>query len=530
TEASRQSEIERLSMDKERDGVFTGAYAINPMNNKEVPIYIADYVLTTYGTGAIMAVPAHDERDYDFAKRYGLSIPIVIAPDDWNGEAFDAAYTGPGNMVNSEAFDGMSADAGGEAVAEELESRGIGERKINFRLHDWLISRQRYWGCPIPIVYCDTCGAVPVPEQDLPVVLPDDAEFLPTGESPLKYHEGFLNTTCPKCGEAAKRETDTMDTFMCSAWYQYRYLSPNYDKGPFEPHEGEYWLPVDQYTGGIEHATMHLLYTRFFTKAMRDIDQVSNDEPMARLFNQGIILGEDQEKMSKSRGNVVNPDDLVEQYGTDCIRAYLMFLSRWEQGGPWNSSSLEGIPRFMNRVWNLVTGDVGTANGEADEQSINDLRRLTHQTIRKVSEDLESFDFNTALAALMSFCNGLTTARATAVVQTEAWKEAIRALILILAPITPHLSEELWERVGGGYSVHQQAWPEWDKTLAKPATIEMPVQVNGKVRARFEVNADASQEEIKQLALEQSNVQTHLEGKEPRKVIVVPNRLVNVVV
>jgi leucyl-tRNA synthetase len=263
---------------------------------------------------------------------------------------------------------------------------------------------------------------------------------------------------------------------------------------------------------------------------MRDIDQVSNDEPMARLFNQGIILGEDQEKMSKSRGNVVNPDDLVEQYGTDCIRAYLMFLSRWEQGGPWNSSSLEGIPRFMNRVWNLVTGDVGTANGEADEQSINDLRRLTHQTIRKVSEDLESFDFNTALAALMSFCNGLTTARATAVVQTEAWKEAIRALILILAPITPHLSEELWERVGGGYSVHQQAWPEWDKTLAKPATIEMPVQVNGKVRARFEVNADASQEEIKQLALEQSNVQTHLEGKEPRKVIVVPNRLVNVVV
>ena len=528
--ASRQSEIERLSMDKERDGVFTGAYAIHPMNNTDVPIYIADYVLTTYGTGAIMAVPAHDERDFDFAKRYDLSLPVVIAPEGCDGNTLEEAYIGQGNMVNSDRFDGLSSEDGGQAVADDLEAREIGERKVNYRLHDWLISRQRYWGCPIPIIYCEKCGTVTVPNEDLPVVLPDDAEFLPTGESPLRSHEGFLHTTCPECGGPAQRETDTMDTFMCSSWYQYRYLSPDYEGGPFEPHEAEYWLPVDQYTGGIEHATMHLLYTRFFTKVMRDMDLVGDDEPMNRLFNQGIILGEDSEKMSKSRGNVVNPDDLVATHGTDSIRAYLMFLSRWEQGGPWSSSSLEGIPRFLNRVWSLVVEKQDGGQESASEQDGEDLIRLTHQTVHKVSEDLETFGFNTAVAALMSFTNGLIALKETPVVGTEAWEKAIRALILMMAPITPHLAEELWEKNGGGYSVHQQTWPEWDEALARPATIEMPVQVNGKVRARFEVAAGAGQEEIEKLALEQPNVQAHLDGKDPRKIIVVPNRLVNIVV
>ena len=528
--ALRRSEIERLSIGRARDGVFTGAYAINPMNDAEVPIYIADYVLTTYGTGAIMAVPAHDERDFNFAKRYDLPIRVVIAPSDWDGNPPGEAYIDPGRMVNSGRFDGLSSEEGWEAVADDLEARSIGERKVNYRLHDWLISRQRYWGCPIPIIYCSACGTVPVAEEDLPVLLPEDAAFLPTGESPLKYHEGFLHATCPKCGGDAVRETDTMDTFMCSSWYQYRYLSPHYGQGPFDPKEGDYWLPVDQYTGGIEHATMHLLYTRFFTKAMRDMGLVDDDEPMVRLYNQGIVLGEDSEKMSKSRGNVINPDEWVDRYGADSVRTYLMFFSRWDQGGPWSSSSMEGTPRFLNRVWSLVVGHPPEVEGQATEANIDALKRLMHQTVKKVSKDLEAFAFNTAVAALMTFTNGLGRAKATPAVKTEAWTEAIRTLVLLLAPMTPHLAEELWERIGGEFSVHLQAWPEWDEALARPATIEMPVQVNGKVRARFEVEIDAPQENIERLALAQENVQAHLEGKSPRKVIVVPNRLVNVVV
>ena len=528
--ASRQSEKDRLSLARERDGVFTGAYAINPMNGAEVPIYVADYVLPQYGTGAIMAVPAHDERDFAFAQKYALPVPVVIAPDDWDGEAYDLPHTTAGRMVNSGRFTGLASSEGSARVADDLEARGIGERTVNYRLYDWLISRQRYWGCPIPIIYCDACGAVPVPMRDLPVLLPDDAEFLPTGESPLKYHEGFLHATCPRCGSPAQRETDTMDTFMCSSWYQYRYLSPHYDAGPFAPHEAEYWLPVDQYTGGIEHATMHLLYTRFFTKALRDMDLVSDDEPMTRLFNQGVVLSDDHERMSKSRGNVINPDDLIEQYGTDCIRAYVMFLSRWEQGGPWSSSGIEGMPRFLNRVWRIVVEDVSPAKGNPSQKAEEDLRRLTHQTIRKVSEDIETFGFNTALAALMTFSNGLSAAKNTPVVHTDAWREAIESLVLLLAPITPHLSEELWSRIGGGYSVHEQAWPQWDEATTRPATIEMPIQVNGKVRARIDVEVNATREYIEHLALDQPNVRAHTGGNAPRKIIVVPNRLINIVV
>ena len=531
-QARRQTEIERLSTEKERTGVFTGAYAINPMNGERVPIYIADYVLMTYGTGAIMAVPAHDERDFDFAKKYGLPIPVVIAPDGWDGSPLKEAYVGEGTMVNSGPFNGMRSTEAWHAIADYMEKHGIGERRVNYRLHDWLVSRQRYWGAPIPIVYCPKCGTVPVPEEDLPVLLPMDAEFMPTGESPLKYHEGFLHTTCPQCGGPAERETDTMDTFVCSSWYQYRYLSPHYDKGPFDPEEGKYWLPVDLYTGGVEHATMHLLYTRFFTKAMRDMGLVDFDEPMLRLFNQGTILGEDGEKMSKSRGNVVNPDDLVAKYGADTVRAYLMFIGPWEEGGPWNSKGIEGVHRFLHRVWSVVVepGNEAMRSAQPTPEQVRDLRRITHKTIRKVTQDMEGFQFNTMIAALMEFNNYLVRAKDTEVYGSEAWDEAIRTLILLLAPSTPHLAEELWERIGGPYSVHQQSWPAWSEELAADEMVTLVVQVNGKVRDKITVPVDIPEEEAKRMALECPNARRHYEGKEIVQVIYVPRRLVNIVV
>ncbi len=556
--AARQSEIERLSAEKEKEGVFIGAYAINPMNGQAVPIFIGDYVLMAYGTGAIMGVPAHDERDFDFARRHGIPIPVVIAPPGWDGGELDEAYVGPGTMVNSGPFDGLpsfgkhtvkewtpalAAEYGlpetvereaKEAIADWMEEHGIGVRQVNYRLHDWLISRQRYWGAPIPIIYCDRCGTVPVPEEDLPVVLPEDAEFLPTGESPLRYHQGFLNTTCPECGGPATRETDTMDTFMCSSWYQLRYVDPHYDEGPINPQAGKYWLPVDLYTGGIEHATMHLLYTRFFTKAIRDCGIWHDDEPMLRLYNQGVILGEDGEKMSKSRGNVIDPDDLVHNYGADTLRAYLMFIGPWNEGGPWNSRGIDGIWRFFNRVWNLVLeepkGKPAGGTGESPASSaVRELQRWTHKTIRKATEDMEAFKFNTMLAALMEYNNYLIKAKETPLVNTPQWDEAIETLLLLLAPAAPHITEELWARLGKPYSIHQQAWPTWDEELAKDETITLVVQVNGKLRDKIEVAAGISEEEAKRLALDSPRVQRHIEGKEVRRVIFAGGRLVNVV-
>jgi len=531
-QALRFSEIERQSTERVRTGVFTGAYAINPMNGARVPIYVADYVLTTYGTGAIMAVPAHDERDFDFATRYGLPIPVVIAPPDWDGSPLTQAYTGDGVMVNSGPFSGLPNREGWQRVADYMEEHGIGSRKVNYRLHDWLISRQRYWGAPIPIIYCEKCGTVPVPEKDLPVLLPEDAEFLPTGESPLKYHKGFRYTTCPVCGGPAERETDTMDTFMCSSWYHMRYTSPGYDKGPIDPVEANYWLPVDQYTGGIEHATMHLLYTRFFTKACRDIGLFNYDEPMLRLFNQGIILGEDNEKMSKSRGNVVNPDDYVNTLGADTVRLYLMFIGPWEEGGPWNSRNIEGISRFLNRVWNLVTAPPpDQLEPVADlAQAERDLRRLTHQTIKKVSDQMEAFSFNTMIASLMEYNNYLIKAKSTALSATAAWREAVETLVLMLAPAAPHIAEEMWQRLGKPYSVHLQRWPDWDAELAKDEMLTIVVQVNGKVRDRVEVPAHASEDEVRQAALGSPGAQRYIGGKAVQKVVYAPGRLVNIVV
>jgi leucyl-tRNA synthetase len=446
-------------------------------------------------------------------------------------------HTEYGTMINSDAFTGTPGDVAVQKVTEWLSEQDAGEFAVNYRIRDWLISRQRYWGSPIPMVYCDQCGVAPVPYQDLPVLLPEDAEIPPSGENALKFHKEFLHTTCPTCDGPATRETDTMDTFACSSWYNYAYVSPYYQEGelahtdsmPFDPEEGKYWLPVDVYTGGIEHATMHLIYTRFFTKAMREMGVVGFDEPMIVLRNQGIILGEDSEKMSKSRGNVIAPDDLVARYGADTVRGYLMFGWRWDQGGPWDSQGIEGVVRWLQRVWNLVL-EPGEAGGSPTEQKIADLRRWTHKTIKRVTDDMEAFTFNTIIAGLMEFTNALIKAKTTPIYGTEVWEEGIETLLLLLAPCCPHVAEELWERTGRPYSIHQQSWPKFEADLAADEVITLIVQINGKVRARIEVPADISEEAATGTALADENVQRHIAGKEIRKTIYVQGRLVNIVV
>ena len=433
-------------------------------------------------------------------------------------------------MMNSGPLDGTPDEAAVETTIKFAEDRGYGKGAVTYRLRDWLISRQRMWGAPIPIIYCEDHGAVPVPEHDLPVLLPDDAEFRPTGESPLTYHEGFLHTTCPTCGKPAKRETDTMDTFMCSSWYQMRYIDPHNDERPFGRDIARKWLPVDLYTGGAEHAVMHLLYTRFFTKAARDMGILEIDEPMVRLFNQGQILGPDGQRMSKSRGNVIAPDSQVERWGTDTFRAYLMFLGPWEQGGPYDASGITGIYRWLNRAWNAVTADVPLAAlPEAPET--RDLRRWTHKTIKRVTEDIEGFRFNTLIAALMEFTNELIRIRESgSTVDGAAWHEAIESLTLLLAPPCPHIAEELWERLGKPYSVHTQSWPAYDEVLAKADEVEIAVQVNGKVRDRIMLPLDASEDVARTAAMASASVTQHTAGKEQVRVIYVANRLVNIIV
>jgi len=529
--AARMEEIFRESADREKTGVFTGAYAINPVNNQRIPIWVADYVLISYGSGAIMAVPAHDVRDFEFAQKYDLPIIEVIqAPSrDENSEPLIEAFVSKseGTMINSGHFNGTPVDGAVSKVTEWLEERGVGQAAVNYRLRDWLISRQRYWGCPIPIVYCPEHGAIPVPDDQLPVLLPDDVEFMPTGESPLKFHDGFLNTVCPICEKPSKRETDTMDTFMCSSWYQYRYLSPDYEVAPFDPKEGEYWLPVDQYTGGIEHATMHLIYTRFFTMAMKAMGLVDFEEPMLALYNQGMVLGEDGEKMSKSRGNVIAPDALVKEYGADTVRTYLMFFSRWEQGGPWNYDGIKGPQRLLYDVWHLARQQYMPL--KVDQKADKDLQRRTHQTIRKVSEDLENFAFNTAVAAIMELRNVLVEVQRLRNVSHDTWAAAIDNLLLLLAPVAPHITEELWEQRGKSYSIHQQAWPSWDEDIAREDMITLVVQVNGKVRDKLTVPEGSDDGVLKELALASEKIQKWLEGKEPRQVIAVKGKLVNIV-
>ena len=554
-EAARQSEIDRLAADREKTGVWTGSYGVHPLTGELVPIWIADYVLTTYGTGAVMMVPAHDERDFAFARRYGLDIVEVIRPVGAPASArLEAPYMGPGLMVNSGPCDGLVSTGkvaradwtpemaaahglpavveaeGKEVVVRALEELGMGRAAVTTRLRDWLISRQRYWGTPIPIVYCPRCGTVPVPFDDLPITLPEGVEFLPTGESPLKFASEWVNVPCPSCGGPAQRDTDTMDTFVDSSWYQYRYLSPEYAHGPFDPGAVD-WLPVAQYTGGIEHATMHLLYTRFWTKVMRDLGLVEFDEPMLRLFNQGIILGEDSEKMSKSRGNVVDPDDLVARHGADAVRAYLMFIGPWEQGGPWDPRGIQGVVRWLYDVWDLALAAPPSGDGAAGEPDAagRALRRATHQMIAKVTEDVEAFAFNTAVAALMELRNTLKTARGT-LAGTPVWDEAIDALLLMMAPLTPHIAEALWAARGRPYSIHKQPWPTSDAAVAAEESIEIAVQVGGKVRARLKLPVGVTEKAAIAAALADEDVERALDGRSPQRVIYVPGRLVNVVV
>ena len=536
-QARRRSEVERQMTDqaKEKSGVFTGAYAVNPVNDERIPIWVADYVLMSYGTGAIMAVPAHDTRDFQFARAFDLPIRVVIQPD---GElALDpatmaACYVGPGRMVNSDQFDGTPVPDQIDTIIAWLDEQGRGRREVTFRLRDWLFARQRYWGTPVPIIYCDECGIVPVPDDQLPVVLPLDAEFTPSGQSPLVSHDAFLHTTCPKCDGPACRETDTMDTFVDSSWYWYRYTSPHEDKLPFDPAKAALWTPVDLYCGGIEHAILHLLYARFITKVLRDFGLVDHGEPFTRLRNQGIILAAEGKKMSKSRGTQVGPDELVADHGADALRLHLMFLGPWEQGGPWNARGITGMERFIRRAFQVVSeaAEIIPNGIEAPEADIAALRRLTHRTIKRVSEDIDAFAFNTMIAALIELTNELMKLKDGPIAHTTDWRETAETLTLLMAPSTPYVAEEMWSRLGKPFSVHQQSWPTYDEALTVEAVDEVVVQVNGRVRDRLMLPKGTSEDDARALALASERVQEHVGDKTPTRVIYVPGRLVNIVV
>jgi leucyl-tRNA synthetase len=537
--AGHKTDLDRMTDAKEKSGEFIGAHAVNPVSGALIPIWIADYVLMGYGTGAIMAVPYGDQRDFEFARAFGLDIIPIVRPDGLEGELRAAelqeAWAGPGIMINSGPLDGLvhngekgRASPAIAAAIEYLEGKGIGRAQTTYRLRDWLISRQRYWGTPIPVVYCDSCGIVAEKLENLPVILPQDVAFMPTGESPLKTHAAFLETTCPNCGGAARRETDTMDTFQDSSWYWFRYLSPHDSSRPFDPELAAKWTPVDTYTGGIEHAILHLLYSRFFTKVLRDLGFTDANEPFKRLRNQGMILGSDNEKMSKSRGNVVNPDDLVAQYGADTVRAYLMFLGPWDQGAPWSYSGIDGLARFLARVWNLTLEDAGAAKG--GEFSEVELRRAVNHAIKEVTEDMEAFRFNTAIAELMTLQNAMQKARAAGLGASGAWREGLEALLLLLAPIAPHITEELWRRLGHQESVHVQPWPTYDPSALVADTLTLAVQVNGKLRGQVEVAANADDATILAAAKAEPNVARYVGESQIVREIVVRGKLVNLVV
>ncbi len=629
-ETALETEIERMLEDREKTGVFTGAYAINPVNDARIPIWIADYVMITYGTGAIMAVPAHDQRDFEFAKAHDLPIRVVIQSQESASplqvDDLAGAYDGPGIMVNSDAMDGniSSKDKGRKnpaigRVIDWLEETGKGAESVNYRLHDWLISRQRYWGSPIPITY-DNGAIVPVADEDLPVVLPEDVDFMPTGRSPLTYHEPFY-----KVDETVRRETDTLDTFMCSSWYQLRYLSPNDAAAPFDAEEAAYWLPVDVYTGGAEHAVMHLLYTRFFTKVLRDIGVFDDaeavmrahgrkperafDEPMVVLRNQGQVLGAERQgdfvlcsgnrvgekllakhvevaewnqvpagfagyfgeirhrtenvirvdmagvtqlveilpdaeivipdipgknnvnqlrhhleiqRMSKSRGNVINPDELVEKYGADVVRCYLMFNFDWQKGGPWNENNIKGPQGWLYDVWAIAIA--GAPDVDGDPAGERDIKRKLQQTLAVVNRGLEEFSFNTAIAEQMKFKNALKTALREGKIGPQAWRNVMNMTIRLQAPFAPHFAEELWARLGWDYSVHTQAWPEYDAELAREEQVDLVVMINGKPRATISVAVDIAKERAFELALESEAAQRSLAGKEPKRTIFIPGR------
>ncbi len=532
--ARQISDIERLSLEREKSGVFTGAWAINPANDERIPVWIADYVLSGYGTGAVMAVPAHDQRDFEFAERYGLQVKWVIAPVNPQDTIYtDRAFEDYGVMHDSGSFNGLTSEAGMKAVTEWLESRDLGGATVRYRLRDWLISRQRYWGAPIPIIHCPSCGLVPVPEEELPVLLPEDGvDFTPRGTSPLASCKAFYETTCPQCKGPAHRDPDTMDTFVCSSWYFLRYPSAQGNNQPFEPEVTHNWLPVDVYVGGPEHATGHLIYARYITKYLNSIGRIDFDEPFTRLIHQGIITCQGQ-RMSKSKGNVVNPDPFIEKYGADCLRLYLMFMGDYITGGDWSDEGIVGIRRFQNRVWRLVQQwppVVEKADGEPSDID-TDLNRVMQQTIKEVTGDIDGFRFNTAISRLMEFVNELY--RYTAEpdrIDHPFLKSALDMLTVLLGPLAPHMGEELWEQLGHSESLFEQRWPEWDEKALEREDITLVVQVNGKLVDRLMVAKGSSEDQVSQRALDSPKVQRKISGKTIKKTIYIQDRILNLAI
>lgn len=530
--------IKRTADDFEKEGVFTGSYCNNPVTGAKMPIFLANFVLMDYGTGAVMAVPTHDQRDFEFAKKYDLPLKVVIQPAGTllDPASMSAAYTEPGIMTNSGQFDGLQSVEAKEAIADFLQAQGQGTKTTNFRLRDWGISRQRYWGNPIPVIYCDSCGVVPVPEKDLPVILPKDVAFKGEGGSPLAQMDSFVNCSCPACGKAARRETDTMDTFVQSSWYFLRYCCPDFKDGILDREAVDHWMSVDQYIGGIEHAVLHLLYARFFTKVMRDLGHTSADEPFVNLLTQGMVI-KDGAKMSKSKGNVVDPDALISRYGADTARLFSLFAAPPEKDLDWNDQGVEGSFRFLSRIWKLVhdrleiiksAGPVDVSSLSAEERT---LRRAVHKTIRKVTEDLEeSFHFNTAIASVMELLNILQPAGLSTPQFPAVMKEALQSVILLLAPFVPHITEELWQCMGNSSQLTQASWPDYDRSAVVDEELLIVVQVNGKLRSKINVAAGTGEEELKALALADEKVAQFLEGLTVRKVICVQGKLINIVV
>lgn len=532
---ARLSEIERTSTEAVKEGLFTGRYAVHPLTGRKIPIYVANYVLVEYGTGAIMAVPAHDERDYDFAKKYGLEIVEVIRPVDAEGDYAQTLFTGKGLMVNSGPFDGMTVEEGTQKIVAFLEEKGAGKATTNFRIRDWLVSRQRYWGCPIPMINCPSCGVVPVPVESLPVVLPRDVKFSGKGESPLLTSETFLNAPCPSCGGPGTRETDTMDTFVDSSWYFLRYTDPHNETLPFSKEAASYWMDVDQYIGGVEHAILHLLYSRFFTKVMYDLDLSPVSEPFKNLLTQGMVL-KDGAKMSKSKGNVVSPDEIIAKYGADTARLFILFASPPEKDLEWSDDGVDGAHRFLNRVFRAVTEEEAIkAEGipvltHEDEKALN---YVMHRTIKKVTEDIEErFNFNTAISAIMELVNEMYRYRESGKARwnPSLYSKASETLVKLLAPFAPHLMEELWGYLGKEGSVHSVDWPVYDAKALILDELEFAVQINGKVRDHLVVSKDATQEEIQSAAMGLERIAEALKDKQIVKVVVVPKKLVNIVV
>ncbi len=521
--ASKASDIDRLSTVKEKTGVFTGAYCTHPISGEKVPVWIADYCLATYGTGAVMGVPAHDERDYEFAKKFGLDIKQVIT-----GEGDTALpYVEYGTVINSGRFDGLSTPEAKKAILCYLKEKGLGGVKVNYRLRDWSVSRQRYWGAPIPIIHCDCCGAVPVPEEDLPVRLPYDVNFTPDGQSPLRKCDSFINVKCPKCGKPAHRDPDTLDTFVCSSWYYLRYPDSKNDKMPFDPELINKMLPVDKYIGGAEHACMHLLYSRFITKALRDMGYLKFDEPFRSLIHQGLILGSDGEKMSKSKGNTINPDFLVEEYGSDVLRLYLMFGFSYADGGPWNDDGIKSISKFLDRVERLV--DTAIAEKEKPISNAKDAKELNYALnycIKKVSEDMETFSFNTAVARIMELVNTMYKVSGCGSLFTEACEKLIR----VLAPLAPHFAEEMHERMGFTPSIFKCEYPSCDESKLVRDEVEIAVQINSKMRAKMTIPTSLTEDEIKEHALSDPKIKELIGSASVKKFICIKGRLVNIII